>query len=158
MSRSRLVSEAIFERPSELLASGESLTLSEQGHFLTFFPQSQKDRNLRLKFATDGTKVTKIIIGQLPEVDYLEGCLDVVPGGTESKRLGEEEVTATQTKSACADWVRIILVPSHYLGMPLGRRSLPFSWQTSRFHLLPCCDRTYPIDYICDRLAWCEVF
>lgn len=57
------------------------LPYSEQGHFLTFVPQSQKDQNLRLKFATDGTKVTKIIIGQLPEVDYLEGCLDVVPGG-----------------------------------------------------------------------------
>lgn len=54
---------------------------SEQGHFLTFVPTSQRDRNLRLKFATDGSKVTEIIVGQLPEVDYIEGCLDVVPGG-----------------------------------------------------------------------------
>lgn len=54
---------------------------SEQGHFLTFVPQSQRDQNLRLKFATDGTKVTQIIIGKRPEVDYIEGCLDIVPGG-----------------------------------------------------------------------------
>ncbi|MBE9125531.1 MULTISPECIES: GerMN domain-containing protein [unclassified Coleofasciculus] len=58
-----------------------SLPNSAQGHFLTFVPTSQRDRNLRLKFATDGNKVTEIIIGQLPEVNYIEGCLDIVPGG-----------------------------------------------------------------------------
>ncbi|MEQ8467094.1 GerMN domain-containing protein [Coleofasciculus sp. E1-EBD-02] len=45
------------------------------GNFLTFVPQSQRDKNLRLHFRTDGTQVSQIVIGKLPEVDYEEGCL-----------------------------------------------------------------------------------
>lgn len=44
------------------------------GNYLTFVPQSQRDKNLRLHFITDGTKVTQIYIGKLPEVNYEEGC------------------------------------------------------------------------------------
>lgn len=52
---------------------------STEGHFLTFVPNSNSDRNFRLKFATKGGRVTTMSAGQLPEIDYIEGCLDVRP-------------------------------------------------------------------------------
>lgn len=50
-------------------------TSVHHGNLLTFVPQSQRDKNLRLHFRTDGTHVYRIVIGKLPEVDYEEGCL-----------------------------------------------------------------------------------
>ena len=50
-------------------------TSVDHGNLLTFVPQSQRDKNLRLHFRTDGTHVYRIVIGKLPEVDYEEGCL-----------------------------------------------------------------------------------
>lgn len=56
------------------------LANSETGNVLTFVPKSQRDKDLRLKFMTDGKQVTGISTGKLPEVNYIEGCLDVRPG------------------------------------------------------------------------------
>ncbi|MBW4651169.1 MAG: GerMN domain-containing protein [Kastovskya adunca ATA6-11-RM4] len=55
------------------------LPYSEDGHFLTFIPKSNRDKNLRLKFVTKGERVNAMLAGKLPEVNYIEGCLDVRP-------------------------------------------------------------------------------
>jgi hypothetical protein len=44
------------------------------GHYLVFTPKDQADREFRVIFETDGQKVTRFRSGQLPEVEYIEGC------------------------------------------------------------------------------------
>jgi len=45
-----------------------------KGHYLTFIPQDEKDKNYRLIFETDGKVVTSYRVGKLPEVEYIERC------------------------------------------------------------------------------------
>ncbi len=44
------------------------------GHYLTFVPRDNRDRDYRLIFETDGKKVTRFRSGKLPAVGYIEGC------------------------------------------------------------------------------------
>ncbi|WP_392534720.1 hypothetical protein [Nostoc sp. C117] len=44
------------------------------GHYLTFVPKDQSDKNYRVVFETDGKRVTQFRSGKLPEVEYVEGC------------------------------------------------------------------------------------
>ncbi len=56
------------------------LANSEQGKSWTVQPSSFAEKNLRLVFAsTNGKTVTRMIAGKVPEVNYIEGCLDVRP-------------------------------------------------------------------------------
>lgn len=57
----------------------EPLPNSPEGRYLTYVPQTSQDSNFRLKFVTNGEIVTAIILGQQPEVNFIEGCLDVEP-------------------------------------------------------------------------------
>lgn len=52
---------------------------STDDRFLTFVPNSKADSNLRLKFVTKRGRVDSMWAGKLPEVNYIEGCLDVRP-------------------------------------------------------------------------------
>ncbi|MBE9227940.1 hypothetical protein IQ264_21185 [Phormidium sp. LEGE 05292] len=47
----------------------------QNGHYLTFVPKDSVDKNYRLLFETDGTRVTQYRAGKLPEVEFVEGCL-----------------------------------------------------------------------------------
>lgn len=47
----------------------------QNGHYLTFVPKDNVDKNYRLLFETDGTRVTRYRSGKLPEVEFVEGCL-----------------------------------------------------------------------------------
>lgn len=49
-------------------------TLSGRGHILTFVPTSILDKNYRLRFVTSQNVVQLFIAGQLPEVEFPEGC------------------------------------------------------------------------------------
>jgi hypothetical protein len=44
------------------------------GHYLTYTPKDATDKDYRIVFETDGTRVTSIRAGRLPEVEYVEGC------------------------------------------------------------------------------------
>lgn len=44
------------------------------GHYLTFKPTSASDASYRVIFETDGTRVTGMRSGKMPEVDFTEGC------------------------------------------------------------------------------------
>ncbi len=56
------------------------LANSEQGKSWIVQPSSFAEKNLRLVFAsTNGKTVTRMIAGKVPEVNYIEGCLDVRP-------------------------------------------------------------------------------
>jgi hypothetical protein len=44
------------------------------GHYLTFVPKNRNDQKYRVVFETDGKRVTGFRSGQLPEVEYVEGC------------------------------------------------------------------------------------
>jgi len=44
------------------------------GHYLTLVPVDAGDAELRLIFETDGSQVTAMRSGKLPEVGYVEGC------------------------------------------------------------------------------------
>lgn len=44
------------------------------GHYLTFVPLDPDDRDHRMVFETDGSKVTQMRAGKLPEAEYIEGC------------------------------------------------------------------------------------
>ena len=56
------------------------LANSEQGKSWTVQPSNFAEKNLRLVFAsTNGKTVTRMIAGKVPEVNYIEGCLDVRP-------------------------------------------------------------------------------
>ncbi|MEZ2231955.1 hypothetical protein [Microcoleus sp.] len=45
------------------------------GKYLTFVPKDAADKNYRIIFETSGNRVTRFRSGQLPEVEYIEGCL-----------------------------------------------------------------------------------
>lgn len=47
----------------------------DKGHYLTYVPTDKKDKNYRMVFETDGSKVTMFRTGNLPEVEFVEGCL-----------------------------------------------------------------------------------
>lgn len=56
------------------------LANSEQGKSWTVQPSSFGEKNLRLVFvSTNGKAVTRMMAGKVPEVNYIEGCLDVRP-------------------------------------------------------------------------------
>ena len=44
------------------------------GHYLTLVPVDAADRDFRLIFETDGSKVTAMRSGKVPEVELVEGC------------------------------------------------------------------------------------
>ena len=44
------------------------------GNYLTFVPADATDAGFRVVFETDGSVVTLIRSGRLPEVEYVEGC------------------------------------------------------------------------------------
>lgn len=44
------------------------------GHYLTLVPTDPDDAGYRLVVETDGTAVTGLRAGRLPEVEYVEGC------------------------------------------------------------------------------------
>jgi tetratricopeptide (TPR) repeat protein len=44
-------------------------------HYLTFIPKDAADQNYRYIFETGGGRVERFRSGQLPEVEYIEGCL-----------------------------------------------------------------------------------
>lgn len=44
------------------------------GHYLVFAPAQKALRNRRVIFETDGSKVTSIRAGRVPEVRFVEGC------------------------------------------------------------------------------------
>lgn len=44
------------------------------GHYLTFVPKDAEDKNYRVVFETDGKRVTRFRAGQIPAVEYVEGC------------------------------------------------------------------------------------
>lgn len=46
----------------------------EKGHYLTFVPRDVTDKNYRLIFETDGSRVTQYRSGKLPQVEWVEGC------------------------------------------------------------------------------------
>jgi hypothetical protein len=46
-----------------------------KGHYLTFVPKKQSDKNYRIVFVTDGKRVIQYKAGKLPEVEFIEGCL-----------------------------------------------------------------------------------
>lgn len=50
-------------------------TYNRSGHYLTFVPQDQHDKNYRLVLETDGNYVTQFRSGKLPEVEWVEGCV-----------------------------------------------------------------------------------
>lgn len=45
-----------------------------QGHYLEFVPRDRVDQNYRVIFETHDGKVNAYRAGQLPEVNYIEGC------------------------------------------------------------------------------------
>ena len=45
------------------------------GHYLTYVPRDSKDRNYRVVFESNGSIITEIRAGKLPEVLYVEGCV-----------------------------------------------------------------------------------
>lgn len=66
-------SEASVRRrfASQLVLSPHECT---NGSYLEVVPRDAKDRNRRVIFETDGSRVTLIRAGRLPEVRYVEGC------------------------------------------------------------------------------------
>jgi len=56
------------------------LANSEQGKSWIVQPSNFAEKNLRLVFvSTNGKTVTRMMAGKVPEVNYIEGCLDVRP-------------------------------------------------------------------------------
>lgn len=49
--------------------------LSGRGKLLKFIPRDDADRNYRIIFETGNNRVINFRSGQLPQVDYIEGCL-----------------------------------------------------------------------------------
>ncbi len=60
--------------PGQIKVSPHKYTGNTGGHYLTFVPKDESDRNFRLIFETDGKRVTSFRSGKLPEVEYVEGC------------------------------------------------------------------------------------
>lgn len=63
--------EAVREAYGDKLEEGEH-EYDPEGSVLTFVPEDPVDT--RLVFETDGSKVTAMRGGRLPEVEYVEGC------------------------------------------------------------------------------------
>lgn len=60
--------------PGQIKVTPHKYTGDSGGHYLTYVPKDQSDRNYRLVFETDGKRVTTFRAGKLPEVEYIEGC------------------------------------------------------------------------------------
>lgn len=60
--------------PGQIRVTPHEYTGSRGGHYLTFIPKDQRDRNYRLVFETLNNRVTIFRSGRLPEVEYVEGC------------------------------------------------------------------------------------
>lgn len=62
----------------EAYGSGESLPerafIGPPYRYLTATPRQEQDRNFRMVFETDGAKVVNYRVGQLPQVEYKQGC------------------------------------------------------------------------------------
>ena len=60
--------------PGRIQVSPHNYTGYRGGHYLTFVPQDEADRNYRLVFETLKGRVTTFRSGRLPEVGFVEGC------------------------------------------------------------------------------------
>lgn len=60
--------------PNQIKVTPHKYTSDRGGHYLTFIPKDTADRNYRLIFETLNGRVTQFRSGQLPEVEYVEGC------------------------------------------------------------------------------------
>ncbi len=60
--------------PGQIKVTPHEYTGHMGGHYLTFVPKDQSDRNYRVVFETDGKRVVNFRSGKLPEVEYIEGC------------------------------------------------------------------------------------
>lgn len=60
--------------PGRIQVSPHNYTGYRGGHYLTFVPQDEADRNYRLVFETLKGRVTTFRSGKLPEVEFVEGC------------------------------------------------------------------------------------
>lgn len=48
---------------------------TDKGHYLIYTPKDKNDQNYRVIFETDGSKVTQLRAGLIPDVEAVEGCL-----------------------------------------------------------------------------------
>lgn len=68
------------EEKAVLDAYGSGETLPERAfigppyRYLTATPRQERDMNYRMVFETDGAKVVNYRVGQLPQVEYKQGC------------------------------------------------------------------------------------
>lgn len=46
----------------------------DKGHYLAYVPKDAADKGHRIIFETDGSRVTGIRAGRIPEVQFVEGC------------------------------------------------------------------------------------
>ena len=60
--------------PGQIRVTPHEYTFEQGGHYLTFIPKDERDRNYRLVFETLNNRVTTFRSGKLPEVEYVEGC------------------------------------------------------------------------------------
>ena len=60
--------------PGQIRVTPHEYTFAQGGHYLTFIPKDERDRNYRLVFETLNNRVTTFRSGILPEVEYVEGC------------------------------------------------------------------------------------
>ncbi|GET41326.1 hypothetical protein [Microseira wollei] len=60
--------------PGQIRVTTHEYTGHKGGHYLTFIPKDERDRNYRLVFETLNNRVTIFRSGRLPEVEYVEGC------------------------------------------------------------------------------------
>ena len=60
--------------PGQIQVSPHNYTAYRGGHYLTFVPQDEADRNYRIVFETLKGRVTTFRSGKLPEVEFVEGC------------------------------------------------------------------------------------
>lgn len=60
--------------PGQIRVTPHEYTFEQGGHYLTFIPKDERDRNYRLVFETLNNRVTIFRSGRLPEVEYVEGC------------------------------------------------------------------------------------
>jgi len=62
--------------PSQIKATPHHYVGSppQNGKYLTFVPKDAADKNYRIIFETSKNRVTSFRSGQLPQVEYIEGC------------------------------------------------------------------------------------
>jgi len=62
--------------PSQIKATPHHYVGSppQNGKYLTFIPKDAADKNYRIIFETSKNRVTSFRSGQLPQVEYIEGC------------------------------------------------------------------------------------